>query len=129
MDISFTVVLLSLLFFVSNITSSKEGGGGQWIPLTRCEIESKDMVALANYTVSEHNKEKKKDLVFEKLYSGYKQVASGLNKYNLSETATDYDHCTTPIGSCEGTHGNYTAVVWVHALKNFTQLVSFKKIK
>ncbi|GER44382.1 cysteine proteinase inhibitor [Striga asiatica] len=97
-----------------SIRASSKGGGGQWTPLTRHEIKSNDMIALANYTVIEHNKEKKMNLG---------------HKYNLSETTTDYDNCTTPIWSCDGVLGSYNAVVWVQDWKNLTKLVSFKKIK
>ncbi|GER25299.1 DNA-directed RNA polymerase subunit alpha [Striga asiatica] len=85
--------------------SSKGGGGDQWVRLRPDEIKSKNMIALANYTVTEHNREKKR------------------------ESATDYDKCTTPIGSSDGVLGSYIAVVWVPNGKNLTTLVSLKKTK
>ncbi|GER55516.1 cysteine proteinase inhibitor [Striga asiatica] len=121
----FSLILLSLLCFVPNIACHSGDG---WMALTPDEIKSKDMNALANYTVIEHNKEKKRNLVFEKLCNGYKHVNVSGQMYNLFETATDYDKCTTPMGSCDGDRRSYKAVVWVQDLKNRTTLLSFKKI-
>ncbi|GER55835.1 cysteine proteinase inhibitor [Striga asiatica] len=121
----FSLILLSLFFFVPNI-AYPECDATQWIPLKSYEINSDDMVELANYTVTEYNIEKKTNLVFKQLLYGCKRADSGL-ELSLVEEATDYGNCTTAVGNCYGVDGNYTAVVKV--LDWYTKLESFAKIE
>ncbi|KAJ0973622.1 hypothetical protein J5N97_015587 [Dioscorea zingiberensis] len=101
------------LFHGSNAKKPPLLGGSHPIK----NLKDPHILEIANFAVSEHNKECKSNLIFQRLVGGKIGVVEGL-EYHLIIEAKD------------GTKlSRYEAVVWEREWLNFRQLTSFKLLK
>ncbi|KFK26534.1 hypothetical protein AALP_AA8G261400 [Arabis alpina] len=108
--ICLSLVLLPLISVVV------EGGLlGGWKPIK--DVSDPNVVDIAKYAISEHNKVSKPGLVYEKVVQGKQQVVAG-TKYSLVIAAK----------SRGGGSKNYEAVVWDKPYEKFRKLESFKAV-
>ncbi|CAA0817984.1 Cysteine proteinase inhibitor 5 [Striga hermonthica] len=109
-----------MLFFIPNIAISKHSSKpilGGWTKINDNDLNSKEVLGVANFAVNEHNKEEKTNLKFDKVIGGMKQVVTGVN-YDLTIEATDKKRVA----------GSYITLVYVD-IKNKETLISFNKIQ
>lgn len=88
---------------------------GGWKPIK--DVSDPNVVEIAKYAISEHNKVSKPNLVYEKVVHGKEQVVSG-KKYDLTIAAKNGG----------GGSKNYEAVVWDKPWEKFRKLESFKAV-
>ncbi|KAK4439439.1 Cysteine proteinase inhibitor 1 [Sesamum alatum] len=110
------ILLVSALSEASPVWKRKTAVGG-WQSIDN--PKDPQVVEIANFAVTEHNKEASTALAFEAVVKGEKQVVAGTN-YRLVIAAKD--------GSATSSK-QYQAVVWDKPLQKFRKLVSFEEIK
>lgn len=111
------VLLLVLLGAVLPAPAAESSGKalGGWTPIK--DFNDPHVQEIAQFAVSEHNKQANSALALGKVVKGETQVVSGTN-YRLVLSASD--------GS--GASAKYEAVVWEKPWEKFRQLTSFKKL-
>ncbi|KAK4439442.1 putative MO25-like protein [Sesamum alatum] len=112
----FAILMASALNEASPVWKRKAIVGG-WRPIDN--LKDPEVVEIANFAVTEHNKEASAALAFEAVVKGETQVVAGTN-YRLVIAAKD--------GSAAGSK-QYQAVVWDKPWQKFRKLVSFEEIK
>ncbi|XP_011095952.1 cysteine proteinase inhibitor 5-like [Sesamum indicum] len=90
---------------------------GGWQPIEN--PKDPEVVAIANFAVTEHNKEAKTTFAFESVVKGETQVVAGTN-YRLDIAVKD--------GSAADSK-QYRALVWDKPWQKFRKLLSFEEIK
>ncbi|ONK59769.1 uncharacterized protein A4U43_C08F10450 [Asparagus officinalis] len=112
-----TLLLLLPLFLAAtaSATSMKAVVGG-WTPIKN--LSDPHVIDIANFAVSEYNKQGNSKLELSKVVKGETQVVAGVN-YKLDIQAKADDN---------GAVGYYEAVVWEKEWEKFRQLTSFKPI-
>ncbi|KAK4439441.1 Cysteine proteinase inhibitor 1 [Sesamum alatum] len=110
------ILLASALNEASPVWRRKSIAGG-WQPIDN--PKDPEVVEIANFAVTEHNKEASTALAFEAVVKGEKQVVAGTN-YRLVIAAKD--------GSATSSK-QYQAVVWDEPSQKSRKLVSFEEIK
>ncbi|CAA0817983.1 Cysteine proteinase inhibitor 5 [Striga hermonthica] len=109
------IILLSAMVLLPNVAYSL--GVGQPVTLRPEDLKGEEVLEVGNFSVTEYNKQNNKNLEFNDVVGGTKQVVNGI-KYSLVVNATD-----------AGAAGNYSAVVVVKAREKIPNtLVSFIKI-
>ncbi|CAL9174784.1 unnamed protein product [Musa hybrid cultivar] len=108
------LVLLGAVLPAPAAASSGKALGG-WTPIK--DVNDPHVQEIAQFAVSEHNKQANAALALGKVAKGETQVVSGTN-YRLVLSASD--------GS--GASAKYEAVVWEKPWEKFRQLTSFKKL-
>ncbi|KAJ8492683.1 hypothetical protein OPV22_014404 [Ensete ventricosum] len=112
-------VLLLLLLIGAVLSASAAASSGKalggWTPIK--DVNDPHVLEIAQFAVSEHNKQANSGLALDKVVKGETQVVSGAN-YRLVLSASD--------GS--GASARYEAVVWEKPWEKFRQLTSFKKL-
>ncbi|KAL0443024.1 UNVERIFIED_CONTAM: putative MO25-like protein [Sesamum latifolium] len=109
-----SVFLAILLASALNEASPVVGG---WKPIDN--LKDPEVVAIANFAVTEHNKQDGTALAFESVVKGETQVVAGTN-FRLVIAAKD--------GSAAGSK-QYRALVWDKPWQKFRKLLSFEEIK
>ncbi|KAK6269125.1 hypothetical protein QUC31_013285 [Theobroma cacao] len=115
----FLTLLLSLLFLHLIFSDARKEKGpllGGWTPIEN--IKDPHVTEIAEFAVSEYNKQSKSSLKLQKVVKGETQVVSGMN-YRLVLKATDGGSATK----------TYQAVVWEKAWQNYKNLTSFNPVK
>ncbi|GER52872.1 inositol-1-monophosphatase family protein [Striga asiatica] len=109
------LILLSAMVLIPNVAYSSDVG--RPATLKPEYLKGDEVLEIGNFSVTEYNKQNKKNLEFNDVVQGTKQVVNGI-KYSLVVNATD-----------AGAAGNYSAVVVVKAWEKIPNtLESFKKI-
>ncbi|XP_057499459.1 cysteine proteinase inhibitor 1-like [Actinidia eriantha] len=111
-----TLLILTLLvpyLFSAALGGRNEAVGG-WQPIK--DLSAPEVQDVAQFAVTEHNKEASTNLELASVVKGEKQVVSGIN-YRLTILAED-----------GGNSGNYVAVVWVRPWLHSRNLTSFEKL-
>ncbi|KAK4439438.1 Cysteine proteinase inhibitor 1 [Sesamum alatum] len=112
----FLAILLSSALNEASPVWKRKATVGGWRPIDN--PKDPKVVEIANFAVTEHNKEASTALVFEAVVKGETQVVAGTN-YRLVIAAKD----GSPTGSKQ-----YQAVVWDKPSLKFRKLVSFIEI-
>ncbi|CAL0334564.1 unnamed protein product [Lupinus luteus] len=112
---SHRVILLSLLFLSLSAISATAINGG-WTPIKN--INDHHVQEIAEFAVTEHNKQSGANLKLESVVKGESQVVSGTN-YRLVLAASD--------GSAAAK--NYKAVVYEKPWQKFRNLTSFELVQ
>ncbi|VVA93420.1 unnamed protein product [Arabis nemorensis] len=108
--------LICLSLVLLPLISVVEGGLlGGWKPIK--DVSDPNVVEIAEFAISEHNKVSKPGLVYEKVVQGKQQVVAG-TKYDLVIAAKNGG----------GRSKNYEAVVWDKPYEKFRKLESFKAV-
>ncbi|XAR65746.1 hypothetical protein NMG60_11009956 [Bertholletia excelsa] len=94
--------------------SNKEAIVGGWQVISN--LKDPAVQVMAQFAISEHNKEAGTDLKYDSVVKGEYQVVSGTN-YRLVLAATD-----------SGVAGQYEALVYDNPWEHIRSLVSFKKV-
>ncbi|KAL1194674.1 Cysteine proteinase inhibitor 4 [Cardamine amara subsp. amara] len=103
-------VSLILLPLVSVVESGLIGG---WTPIK--DVSDPSVTEIGKYAITEHNKQSKANLKYEKIVKGKTQVVAG-TKYDLIIAAKSYGGVTK----------KYKAVVVERVWEHFRSLESFK---
>ncbi|KAL2245005.1 cysteine proteinase inhibitor 5-like [Sesamum indicum] len=111
---SLLFVFLAILLASALNEASNVGG---WQPINPKDPQ---VVDIANFAVTEHNKEAGSALVFQDVVKGQKQVVAGIN-YQLVIAAGD--------GTPAGVRLYYQAIVWEQASQKSRKLLSFQQIR
>ena len=111
--------LLLLLFALSAAVVNGDHGRkpvvlGGWRPIK--DVNSAEVQDVAQFAVSEHNKQANDKLQYQKVVRGHTQVVAGTN-YRLVIAAKD-----------GAVLGNYEAFVWDKPWEQFRNLTSFRKV-
>ncbi|KAL0398865.1 UNVERIFIED_CONTAM: Cysteine proteinase inhibitor 1 [Sesamum radiatum] len=114
-SLSLLCVLLAILLASALNEASAIVGG--WKPIDN--PKAPEVVEIANFAVTEHNKEAGTSLAFESVVKGETQVVAGTN-FRLVIAAKD--------GSAAGSK-QYRALVWDKPWLKFRKLLSFEEIK
>lgn len=109
---SLVIVFLSLLFVAALANQNKVLP--TWRPIQN--LKDPEVLRIANFAVTEHNKEAKTNLTFVAVLKGETIVVAGL-RYKLVISAKDGDSAR-----------NYPAEVWSKPWLKFQQLISFGKL-
>ncbi|XP_072989549.1 cysteine proteinase inhibitor 1-like [Typha latifolia] len=113
-------LLLLLLLLLLHLANASDSGKpplvGGWQPIKN--TSDPHVQEIASFAVSEHNKAKQTDLVFQKVVKAESQVVAGTN-YRVVVEAKDHN----------GKVAKYEAVVWEKTWEGFRQLTSFKPVK
>jgi len=104
------LIVLVFVFFASAVARKNIATGG-WSPIKN--INDPHVTEIANYAVTEHDKQSGQKLKLEKVIKGETQIVSGVN-YRLVIAATD--------GSSSK---NYEAIVLEKEWQHFRSLTSF----
>ncbi|KAI8524981.1 hypothetical protein RHMOL_Rhmol13G0192000 [Rhododendron molle] len=115
----FLTLLVQISFVLSDVSAVVRGrkalGIGEWIPIK--DLNSTIVQDVAQFAITEHNKEAKVNLVLQSVYKGETQLVAGLN-YRLVLTAKD--------GGVRP--GHYLTVVYVKPWLNYRKLTSFERL-
>ena len=117
----FLILLLSLLFLPIIFSDAKAETGllGGWTPIEN--ITERHVTEIAEFAVTEYNKQSKTPLKLLKVVEGEKQVVAGMN-YRLLLNATDG-------AATDGAETNpYQAVVYERSWEHYMNLTSFKRL-
>lgn len=109
---SLVIVFLSLLFVAALANQNKVLP--TWRPIQN--LKDPEVLRIANFALTEHNKEAKTNLTFVAVLKGETIVVAGL-RYKLVISAKDGDSAR-----------NYPAEVWSKPWLKFQQLISFGKL-
>ncbi|XP_073271564.1 cysteine proteinase inhibitor 1-like [Primulina huaijiensis] len=113
--LSAILLILVASFHYQALAISPSAIVGNWRPIPNVN----DVLEIARFAVSEHNKKANVQLEFVKVVKGESQVVEGTN-YRLVIIAND-----AAVGNAPG---NYEAVVWDMPWKHFRELSSFVKV-
>ncbi|MGI4370263.1 cystatin domain-containing protein, partial [Klebsiella pneumoniae] len=111
---------LSVLLLLVALSAAVVGGQkpvvlGGWRPIK--DLNSAEVQDVAQFAVSEHNKQANDKLQYQRVVRAHSQVVAGTN-YRLVIAAKD-----GPV------LGNYEAFVWDKPWMQFRNLTSFRKVK
>ncbi|XP_019052721.1 PREDICTED: cysteine proteinase inhibitor 1-like [Nelumbo nucifera] len=112
------LLMVAFLFFFNGTSGNAVGRRslipGGWQPIK--DVRDAHVKEIAQFAVTEHNKEAKTNLKFQKVIRGESQVVAGTN-YRLILAAKD--------GRASS---KYEAVVWEKPWESFRNLTSFKRV-
>ncbi|PSS04667.1 Cysteine proteinase inhibitor 1 like [Actinidia chinensis var. chinensis] len=108
------LLLLLLALSAAVVGGRKRVAAGGWRPIEN--LNSAEVQDVAQFAVSEHNKQANDELQYQSVVRGYTQVVAGTN-YRLVIAAKD-----------GAVVGNYEAVVWDKPWMHFRNLTSFRKV-
>lgn len=115
--LSAILLILVASFHYQALAISPSAIVGNWRSIP--DVNVVEVLKIARFAVSEHNKKASAQLEFVKVVKGETQVVKGTN-YRLVIIAND--------AAAENTPGNYEAVVWDMPWKHFRELSSFVKV-
>ncbi|PHT30855.1 Cysteine proteinase inhibitor 1 [Capsicum baccatum] len=112
-SITLSIFLISSIFF--HFSTALGGGGvGGWTPIN--DLNARDVVAIGQFAVNEHNKEAGTKLEYQSIAKGESQVVAGTN-YRLVINAKDGNYAR-----------KYLAIVWDKPWEKVKKLTSFKQM-
>jgi hypothetical protein len=105
--------LIVLLFVLLASAAMNQALPGGYSPIK--DLNDPHVIEIANFAVTEYDKQKRTDLKFQKVVKGESQVVEGTN-YRLTISAT---HGSDPKPN------SYEAIVYEKPLGHFKKLISF----
>ncbi|KAF3451836.1 hypothetical protein FNV43_RR07932 [Rhamnella rubrinervis] len=111
------IILVLLALFVASAASAARSNAllGGWKPIE--DLKDPHVKEIAEFAVSEHNKQSKADLKFDSVVKGESQVVAGTN-YRLVISVKN--------GKASEL---YQAVVWEKTWEHFLKLTSFNPVR
>ncbi|XP_004516921.1 cysteine proteinase inhibitor 1-like [Cicer arietinum] len=109
------VVVLLFVVFVASMATRNQLIPGTWVPIK--DLNDPHVTELANFAVTEHDKQTQSNLKFDKVIGGETKVVGGI-KYCLNITTT---------GGID--FNKYTVTVLEKALLHFRNLTYFVPIR